>query len=67
MSRSQRRYGALTTAERVRLLLVFLVVQIPVWVFFSSLGVRACLAILTAAVLAIVAVTRPPTRRSSPR
>jgi hypothetical protein len=43
--------------------LVFLAVQVVVWVFFSSLPVRLSLALLTAAVLLVVVKTRKPVPR----
>ena len=60
---SQRRYGALTTYERFRVLLVFALVQAVVWFLFSSPGIRFSLAVLTAAVLAVLVKTRKRPRR----
>lgn len=58
-----KRYGALSPLARFRLLLVFLAVQVVVWIFFSGLAIRASLAVLTAAVLMVMVKTRKPVPR----
>ena len=60
---SQRRYGALTSYERLQVLLVFVLVQVAVWILFRSPGIRFSLAVLTAAVLAVLVKTRRRPRR----
>jgi hypothetical protein len=60
---SQRRYGALTTYQRLQVLLVFALVQIAVWILFRSPGIRFSLGVLTAAVLAVLVKTRRRPRR----
>lgn len=56
------RYGALPARARYQFLVIFFAVQVVVWTFLSSVGVRFCLAVLTAAVLLVLIKTR---RRST--
>ena len=54
----QRRYGALPTVVRVRLVLLWLAAQGLALPFLSGLGPRFALGVLTAACLAVYARTR---------
>jgi len=53
-----KRYGALPLVEKVKLTAVFLAVQVIMWWFFSSVGVRFASAVLTAAVILVAVKTR---------
>ena len=62
MPRGRRRFGALSTLELVRLVLVFVGVQALAWLYLSDLRTRLVVAVLTLACLAVLVTTR---RRSS--
>jgi hypothetical protein len=58
VSRKPRRYGALPTQLRVKLVLVFLAVQAVAWWLFDAPGQRIAVGVLTYGLLLIVAKTR---------
>lgn len=59
----RRRYGALPMRVRFQLITAFVVAQVLTWWLVPSLGARLSLAVLTLAVLLVLATTR----RSTPR
>lgn len=58
LPRRKRRYGALSTLELVRLVLVFAGVQAAGWIFLPAVRSRLAVAVLTLACLAVFVRTR---------
>ena len=54
----RRRYGALPARVRYQVVVSFLVVQAVGWYFLPGTGARLSLAVLTAACLAVLVITR---------
>ena len=54
----RRRYGALPARVRYQVVVSFLVVQAVGWYFLPGSGARLSLAVLTAACLAVLVITR---------
>ena len=63
LPRRRRRYGQLPVSELLRLLVIFVALQVVVWFFLPGLAVRVSLGILTAACLLVYVNTRRSTTR----
>jgi uncharacterized membrane protein len=63
LPKRRRRYGALTDRELAQLVAVFLGVQVVASLFVASWRARAGVAVLTLAVLLVLAATRRSTSR----
>lgn len=61
--RRRKRYDALSATARYRLIVAFIGVQAVAWLLLDRVGPRLAVAVLTAATLTVVAVTRPPAAR----
>ena len=61
--RRRRRYGALPTSEILRLVVVFVAMQVVIWFFLPGLAARISIAILTAACMLVYVNTRRSTTR----